>query len=144
MRFGSFMGDSFDLQCGVPKGSVLSPTLFTIDTKDIPPPLTGTNLSYADDITQITGYRGKSIKMAQRITGREIENIDKYEENWKIETNINKFTILRLGARKHEHLITTNDNIYQTAHQGKILGLNLTKSGYYQHVKIRKNLASKP
>lgn len=142
VRFGSYLGQPFHLHCGVPQGSVLSPTLFTIYTRDLPPPLTGTNIAYADDITQISGYRGRSIQMAQRITGREIENINVYEENWKIETNINKFTVIRLGARKNEQIITHKDNIYETTHNGKILGLNISSSGYYQHIKVRKNQAT--
>lgn len=141
IRFGSHLGPPFELQCGVPQGSVLSPTLFTIYTRDLPPPLTGTNISYADDITQISGYRGRSLQMAQRRTGREIENINIYEENWKIETNINKFTVIRLGSRKNEQIITHNDNIYETTNKGKILGLNITSSGYNKHIEARKNQA---
>ncbi len=60
---------------------------FSPFTQDIPPPLTGTHITYADDISQIIGYHGKSVNMAQRIADRGIERINKFEENWRIKTN---------------------------------------------------------
>ncbi len=72
VKYGSFLGEEFELQCGVPQGSALSPTLFTVYTRDIPPLHTGTNIPYADDISQIIPYTGKSVNMAQRVAGREI------------------------------------------------------------------------
>lgn len=71
IRFGTFLGENFELQCGFPQGRVLSSTMFITYTHDIPPPIRGSNVSYADDISQIVGYPGRSIRMAQRATARE-------------------------------------------------------------------------
>ena len=140
IRLGTALGDSFSLECGVPQGSVLSPTLFTIYTNDAPPPVRGINVAYADDVTQIVGYPGRSKAMAQRALVTALESQNEFENKWKIKTNINKFKIIRLGSRDQDEIIT-NDTVHETTGRGTILGLTITKTGYYEHVKNRRNIA---
>ena len=59
IKIKEYIGSPLEIETGVPQGSVLSPTLFTIYTKDINPPRQGTNVIYADDVTQIIGYPGE-------------------------------------------------------------------------------------
>lgn len=54
--------------------SVLSLTLFTIYTRDTPYGIMGTNVAYADDVTQIIRCRGLSLSTAQREVVRDTEN----------------------------------------------------------------------
>lgn len=49
-----YMGAVFDLTCGVPQGSGPSTTPFIMYTSDLPPPIRNLNITYADDIAQIT------------------------------------------------------------------------------------------
>ena len=72
--------DIININCGVPQGSGSSPTLYTIYTHDIPPSITGTNIIYADDITQIINYEGKSKEIMIRKTKREAEHREKHLE----------------------------------------------------------------
>ena len=132
-----YLGPPFALDCGVPQGSVLSPTLFITYTRDLPPPRHGTTLSYADDITQIIEYAGKSKQMIKRRVEREIQTINEYEEKWRIKTNVTKFTPLSLGNYKSIPL-NINNNIIEYQKEGKSLGLKVNTYGYYTHIKERK------
>lgn len=138
VRYGAALGPSFDLCCSVPQGSVLSPTLFIIYTNDTPPPVRGTNISYADDVTQIAGDPGKSLTKRETISS--INTLSQFESKWKIKTNPNKFSILRLWAKKKLEDIIMDIDIYTTQHTGKILGIHITKYGYIQHITQRKNI----
>ena len=82
----------FSIKSGVPQGSSLSPTLYSMYTSDIPLLSEGCfNIMYADDITQIITYPGKSRMFMTRKTEREISKINSYETKWKIKTNATKF-----------------------------------------------------
>lgn len=141
IKVKNFIGPSFNLNTGVPQGSVLSPTLYTIYTNDIEESQRDLNISYADDITQIIGYKGKSKNMMNLHSTREIERINNFEKTWKIKTNITKFTPLHLGARITTPL-NVNDNPIEFKNIGKCLGLKITNTGYYKHITDRCNSAS--
>lgn len=134
-------GRPFDLNCGVPQGSVLSPTLYTIYTNDIENSNLYLNILYADDITQIIGYPGKSKNMINRQAERAISSINSFEDKWKIETNLNKFTPIHIGAKRPTPLQINNNEI-EFKNTGKCLGLTLTTSGYFKHIDERCNSAN--
>ena len=127
-------GPPFPLYSGVPQGSSLSPTLYTIYTHDIPPPITdGINIQYADDITQIITQAGKSRNMLTRKIEKEISHINKYEHKWKIKTNTTKFTILPIALKKTTP-VNIEGNIIPYSKNANILGLKLGIHGFSKHV----------
>ena len=92
IKIGHISGPKFKLESGVLQEACLSPTLFNIYFKDIPETLVDTDyLQYADDITQIIALPGNPRAIANN-TKLAIEQINNYENKWKIQTNINKLS----------------------------------------------------
>lgn len=137
----SFTGEPFNIGCGVPQGSVISPSLFIIYTRDIPQSIRGLNVCYADDITQIINYEGNSKIIINARTKEEVEQINKYEEKWKIKTNINKFTVIPLGSRRNADLVVYFNLVY-FENTGTVLGQKINTHGFSKQTKHRKNKAT--
>ncbi len=73
------------------KGSVLSPTLYSLYTNDLPSPEPGClDTIFADDITQNITSPSKSKEVMRMKVQWETEGIKKYEGTWKIQTNEEK------------------------------------------------------
>lgn len=140
IRISSHIGPLFDLESGVPQGACLSPTLYSFYTHDIPDPLPNTDyICFADDITQIT-FGHYNYKAAAHNTKYAIEQINQFENNWKIRTNKSKFTVIPIHRHKTES-IEIDDNIIPYTGHGKILGLNISKFGITQQVNQRVAIA---
>lgn len=75
--------------------------------------------------------------MINKRTEREINNINKYEDEWKIKTNVTKFTPLALGSKRNPPLNISGE-ITEFKSHGKSLGLHITKNGYIRHALERK------
>ncbi len=84
------MGEPFALKAGVPRGSSLCLTLFTIYTVDIPhPPIDCFNIQYTDDSTQRIAYHGNSRHLMVNLVVGEITKVGYYERRWKMKTIAN-------------------------------------------------------
>ena len=134
-----FDGAPFALLAGVPQGGCLSPTLFSIYTSDIPPPLrlTDKDIYYADDVNQLITDETKSVRYMALYTGREINRINKFEKKWKIKNNITKTKIIPISRRKTDDVITEDQEFYEYTSEGKVLGLTITSNGYTKHYKTQ-------
>lgn len=88
IAIGKDNSNEIELKCGVPQGSVLSPTIYSLYTNDLPPAGPGClNTIFAADITQVITLPSKSKALMKIKVEKEIERINKYERTWK---NINK------------------------------------------------------
>lgn len=138
---GKHTGPEFPLLSGVPQGSVLAPTLYNVYTADMPPPAPySEHIIFADDITQIIAYPGKSTGIMANHTARAIENINKFEQDWKIQTNMTKFKIIPITKRKNDPVIVEG-NLLPYATEGTVLGLKITTTGYRAFYKEKINRA---
>ena len=96
IRIENFIGDKITLESSVPQGGISSPTLYILYTRDIPPPAGENNndVIFADDVTQIIQNLRNDRRALAEATALEIDRINNYENKWKIQTSINKFTLL--------------------------------------------------
>ena len=135
---GNEPGEPFTLDCGVPQGGCLSPTLYTFYNSDMPTPDADDpkeeNVSYADDLTQIITYPTGSFRMLASYTQRAIQRMNAYEKRWKIKTNQEKFNIIYMFRinRKTVSCIHTEDGLLRYSEHGKVLGLKLNSKGLHQ------------
>ena len=90
----------------MPQGSILALTLYIFYTSDLPAAgAGGTDALFADDVTKIIEYMHHSKRALVLRTKREIERINKFEKEWKIKTNKNKFKILSISKIKSEPIV---------------------------------------
>ena len=138
IRIDDYTGQPFNINCGVPQGGCLSPTVFNFYTHDLPQPISYNteNIIYADDVTQIVSHRSE--KYLTRLSQREIEQISSFENKWKINTNIKKFQVIPLEEKRTNKIIINNEEI--DYHQsGVALGVTITRTGFSAHTTNRIN-----
>ena len=134
-------GEPFPLECGVPQGGCLSPTLYTFYNSDMPAPIPNEEqVAYADDLTQIITYPSKSFRMLACKTNEAISRMNNYERQWKIKTNMKKFTLIPLFRDGTMDIYFEHEKLnYST--NGKVLGLKIGKQGLGSHVTERIRIA---
>ena len=125
----------------MPQGGCLSPSLFSYYTHDLPRrERQNCNVIYADDVTQVVRYPGKSHEMLRRETEGEIRKINEYEKKWKIRTNLNKFHIVPIEGTRPLKIRVNNQEI-EYSKETKALGLTIKHSGFSAHATNRIHLA---
>ena len=137
VRVGSHLGPSFPILSGVPQGSNLSPTLYNLYISDISDPLNDCHqFIYADDITQVVTSPWRSREILADRTAADIERVNRFEKEWKIQTNQRKFKVVPIAQRCPEPLVVEGDIQPYSSH-AKMLGLTIGRFSYKQHVSER-------
>ena len=142
IRMNTIIGPKFQLKSGVPKGSILFPSLFIFYTHDLPLPHSdlSTGVIFADDITQVVEYRGNDREHLAVQSGREIVRFNEFEKLWKIKTNATKFKVISI-SKTQPYPINVKDNNMQFTNDVNLLGLTITRMGFTKHINNKINLA---
>ena len=135
--FASTPGPSFSPSAGVPQGSCLGPILFLIFVHDLPPTVYPSTLlfQFADDLVHITPSESRAsskhkVKNAIRKLEFELEKTLVWEENWRIQTSLDKCSVLYTGTSRDtvENFagVIVRDTQIPLIEPLKILGYNFT------------------
>ena len=143
IRIENFKGDKINLESGVPQGGILSPTLYILYTRDTPPPAGENNndIIFTDDVTQVIQNLRDDRRALAELTELEIERINNYEKKWKIQTSINKFSLISISKKSPEPFIVNNRQI-PFKDEVKMLVLTLKRTGATSHTTHRIKLAN--
>ena len=141
IKVGGYIGETIEIESGVPQGSCLSPTLYVMYTKNIPEAeALDENVAFADDLTQIIVYEGKSKQMMSAKIEKEIDNINDFEYKWKIKTNTNKFKAISISKTKPAPIHIDESEI-EYNNNGSILGYKISSTGSVTHIRERIRMA---
>ena len=73
-------------------------------------------------------------------TSREIQRVNNFEKQWKINTNQNKFKLLSISASKPAEVRVGNE-VISFADSIKILGFTMKRTGFGSHIAQRLAIA---
>lgn len=121
VRIGSSVSSSYQVENGLPQGSVLSPILFLVAINDLSPP--GVKYSLFADDTAIWKV-GKNVNHVQQVVQNALDYITDWCNTWGFKISVVKtsFVLFHRGKRKEVHLDLNKEKI-KRATSVKFLGM---------------------
>lgn len=107
---GKTLSDSFEIQRGVPQGTVLGPQLYSLFTSDMPEPGEGVNiLQFADDlaVTATNKFPVKATKMVEEY----IQKLSTYYNSWGIKINKSKTQLMVIRPKSKDCIKSTSRKV---------------------------------
>jgi len=114
--------EAFKVTSGVPQGSVLGPILFLIFINDLPLEVISLLSLFADD-TKL--FRRIISENDREILQKDLDNIAKWADKWKMEFNVGKCKIMHLGRSNPGYSYSMGGTIWRWSQRKKIWGYYL-------------------
>lgn len=124
---------TFQVQAGVPQGSILAPHLFNVFVNDIPIPPNCELAMYADDTALIHEVPSRDHITVSKILTQAVKSTQKFFNSWKIRLNTNKteFMVFSKSRNMHRDLPSVRPKIRNQSFEWKdsvrYLGFELDK-----------------
>lgn len=116
----------YQIEAGIPQGSVLGPVLYTIFTYDMPFRKDVTVATYADDTAFLCSHPSPS--EASRILQLQMDNLRHWLNKWNIIVNPQKSCHITFTLRRENcPPVLLNDNVIPSKENVKYLGLHLDR-----------------
>ena len=130
---------------GVPQGSVLGPILFVVFVNDLPEVTSSTAQMFADD-TKL--YRHVDTIEDQQHLQKDLDELVKWAETWKMKFNASKCKVLHIGRTNPQHEYTMREGSETTTLEvtalEKDLGIYVDpEMKFSQHIENQVNKANR-
>ena len=148
LKFCGKISDTLRMFAGVPQGGILSPTLYTLYTSDIPDTYYRDSLTlmYADDCTHLA--RHDVLSTLVRRINYELDVVSRWEQLWRIKTNQQKTKVIFIRPRKKPPFdpiylnLNRPQNELQVTNSCTVLGLTFdTHFRFHIHTKVKAAIA---
>ena len=106
------------ISSGIPQGSVLGPTLFTIFVKDMPTQVTNSIKLFADDTKLYCRMPDGGAGLQA-----DIDALVKWSEKWLLPFNVSKCRVMHIGSHNPEQLYTLNGAPVEAVAEERDLGV---------------------
>lgn len=125
VRIGDKLSKEEKVTSGVPQGSVIGPTLFTIFINDLPDNIKSQILMFADDVKL---YRAIKNISDCRALQHDLDMLHAWSLKWQLNFNPQKCQLLRLGKVDITFNYTIGNSRIQECNEAKDLGVLVQKS----------------
>lgn len=126
VKFNEEQTPLYTIEAGVPQGSVLGPTLYTLFTADLPLSNNTTTATFADDTVIMA--TNSDPKVASRYLQQHLDIIEKWLQTWRIKANTTKSVQVTYTLKKTTcPPVSFNNQLLPQSDDAKYLGLYIDR-----------------